>query len=276
MLGKIFGLAMNFIRKVKRCFRILRVLDKKEKIAFTIFSVCALFSFVFICYNFYSEHTEIAPDFGSVYTEAVVGQPRFINPVYAVSDVDRDLLELLFSGLMKYTSNGEIVLDIADEYKIKEDGKVYEFTIKQDILWSDKEKLTADDVIFTIKTIQNSDYKSPLRANWIGVEIEKVSDNTIRFILEKPYTGFLERLTLKIMPKHIWRDTAPDSFARSPYNLNPVSCGPFKLKGFTQDKSGIIDSLVVERDQNYFHKQAWLSENPFLFFEDNNELLESV
>ena len=280
MLEKIFGFLKNSRKKIKNSkfphcsqwAKIPKVLSRKEKKALFVFSVLALTSFAFLCSNFYANHTEIVPASGGIYVEAMIGQPRFINPVYAVNDVDRDLLELLFSGLMKYNSQGEIIPDLVEEYKIKEDGKVYEFTLKKDIVWSDKQKFSVDDIIFTIKTIQNSDYKSPLRANWIGVEVEKVSDETVRFILKKPYSGFLERLCLKIMPKHIWQEISPDNFARSPYNLQPVSCGPFKLKGFLQDKSGLIESLTIENEPNYFDKKPWISEISFNFFENQEEI----
>ncbi len=276
MLEKIFGFEKRVRKKAKKFARIFKVLNKKEKIALIGFSVCALASFAFICFNFYIQHTEKAPAFGGEYIEGVKGQPRFINPVYAVNDIDRDLLELLFSGLMKYNNRGEIIPDLARDYKIKEDGRVYEFTLKKDIVWSDGQKFSVDDIIFTIKTIQNSDYKSPLRPNWLGVEIEKVSDETVRFILKKPYAGFLERLTLKILPKHIWQDVLPDNFARSPYNLQPVTCGRFKLKGFLQDKFGSIESLTIERDPNYFGKKPWLSEITFIFFENEEDIIKSA
>ena len=276
MLEKIFDFLKNFKERAKKYSRIIRILNRKEKIEIIILSCCVLASFVFLCFHFYTKHTETAPDFGGIYIEGAIGQPRFINPVYAVNDIDRDLLELLFSGLMKYNNHGEIVPDLIKEYKIKEDGKVYEFTLKDNIVWSDKQKFTVDDIIFTIKTIQNSDYKSPLRANWIGVEMEKISDETIKFILKKPYAGFLERLTLKIIPKHIWQDVLPDNFARSPYNLQPITCGPFKLKGFLQEKSGLIESLTIERDSDYFDKNPWLSEITFVFFNDEEALIKSA
>ncbi|MCK4355266.1 peptidoglycan-binding protein [Candidatus Parcubacteria bacterium] len=274
MLEKIFDFTRTVKGKTKKYRRIFKVLDKKEKTALIVLSGCALISFVFLCFNFYTQHTENAPAFGGEYIEGIKGQPRFINPVYAVNDVDRDLLELLFSGLMKYDNQGKIVSDLVQDYKIKEDGKIYEFTLKKNIVWSDKQKFSVDDIIFTVKTIQNSDYKSPLRANWLGVETEKLSDETIRFVLKKPYIGFLERLTLKILPKHIWQDILPDNFARSPYNLQPVTCGQFKLKGFLQDKFGLIESLTIERDPNYFGKKPWLSEITFIFFENEEDIIK--
>ena len=85
-----------------------------------------------------------------------VGQPSFINPIYSgISDIDQDLVELIFSGLLKYDENAKIVPDLAESYEIKDNGKIYEVYLKKNLFWSDGKPLTADDVIFTIKTIQN-------------------------------------------------------------------------------------------------------------------------
>ena len=69
-----------------------------------------------------------------------------------------------------------------------------------------------DNYAQSIKTIQNPDYKSPLRGNYLGIETEKISDSGVRFKLNNPYSGFLERLTFKVMPEHIWQDISPQNF----------------------------------------------------------------
>lgn len=43
---------------------------------------------------------EVPLDGGSI-TEGIIGTPRFINPVLASSDIDRDLVSLIYSGLMR-------------------------------------------------------------------------------------------------------------------------------------------------------------------------------
>ncbi|MBU2634952.1 hypothetical protein KJ841_00550, partial [Patescibacteria group bacterium] len=135
----------------------LKVLSKKEKIAFLVFFLLFIFSFSFLLLNFYFKNTEKVPAKGGTFIEGVIGQPRFINPVYANSDVDRDLVQLIFSGLMKYDENLNIVPDLAERYEIEQEGRVYKFYLKENLLWQDKTPLTADDVVFTIRTIQNPD-----------------------------------------------------------------------------------------------------------------------
>jgi len=146
---------------LKQFFKILK---KIEKIVFFVFLTMFLVGVFFLCRNFYLGNTEIQPAEGGVFVEGVLGQPRFINPIYSqASDVDRDLVELIFSGLMKYDENGKIVPDLAEEVKILEDGRVYEVSLKENLFWQNDSPLSADDVIFSVETIQNSDVKSPLR-----------------------------------------------------------------------------------------------------------------
>ena len=256
--------------------QVFKILTKNEKRMVMLLFVLAFGSSCFLVSNFYIKHTEIAPAFGGTYIEGIKGQPRFINPVYGSNDVDRDLIELLFSGLMKYDSQGKIVLDLAQNYEIKEEGRIYEFCLKENIVWSDGKELTSDDIIFTIKTIQNPDYKSPLRANWLGVEVERISDKYLRFKLKKSYAGFLERLTLKILPSHIWQDISPQNFALSPYNLSPISCGPYKLKELSQGKLGTVELLTLDKDPNYFEKKPYLSKITFIFFENENDIIQAA
>ncbi|MBI2038454.1 MAG: hypothetical protein HYT19_00840, partial [Candidatus Nealsonbacteria bacterium] len=178
-----------------------RVLNKKEK--YFLFSAIILFSLsaIFLLVNFYFENTKIVPKQGGNYTEGVIGQPRLINPIFApANDTDRDLSELIFSGLLKYDYQGKLVPDLAKDYQVSEEGKVFEFNLRENSFWQDGKPSTADDVVFTIKTIQNPDYKSPLRPSWLGVEVEKISDIKVRFTLKNSSAIFLENTTLKILP----------------------------------------------------------------------------
>jgi ABC-type transport system substrate-binding protein len=257
--------------------RFFKVLNHKERIVFSVLSFFFLASGLTLFFNFYFNNTEIQPAMGGSFVEGVVGQPRFINPVYSsVSDVDQDLVELIFSGLLKYDENSKIVPDLAKSYDIKNNGRVYEVYLKDDLFWSDGQPLTANDVVFTIKTIQTSDYKSPQIASWIGVEVEKISDQAVRFTLKNPYESFLENLTQKIIPQHVWKDTSPENFPLTIYNLKPTGSGPYKLKSFKQDDLGKIISLELIRNQEYYGKAPYLDKISFRFFDSEEQLLRAA
>ena len=254
-----------------------KILNKKEKVIFSSLLFLFFSSFLILAINFYFKNTEIKPAEGGIYIEGAVGFPRWINPLYAPSnDVDRDLTELIFSGLLKYDLNGKIVLDLARDYKILENGKIYEFYLKENLFWSDGKPLTADDVIFTIKSIQDPNAKSPLRGSWVGVKVEKISDLEIRFELKNESSVFLENCTLKIIPKHIWENISPQNFPLALYNnLKPVGSGLYQLKNLFQDKEGKINSLTLVRNPYYFGKFPYLNEISFRFFEKEEELIKN-
>lgn len=274
-LLKFFRGLRGFFPSWQQWGQFFKVLNGKEKKIFLLFFSLVIISGVFLNLNFYFKNTEIAPAVGGIYQEGLVGQPRFINPIYlSTQDVDRDLVEILFSGLMKYNEKGEITEDLVATFEIKEEGKVFEVLLRDNIFWHDGERLTSDDVIFTIDLIQDPQYQSPLRIKWFGVRVEKISAKAIRFRLPEKYAGFLENLTLKILPKHIFEDLAPQNL---PWELVSeeylIGSGPFKFKKIIQDKSGYVRKLTLERNKNFYGKKPYLEEISFLFFQDEKEVI---
>lgn len=281
-----FDLNSNFLKNLSKVKIFLnlrnwkefwKILTKKEKKFLSCFIILAFASFSFLVINFYFKNTKIEPNKSGIYTEGFLGQPRFINPVYADnSDIDRDLVQLIFSGLMKYDIDGKIIPDLVQKIEIKENGRVYEFYLKENLFWQDGRSLTADDVVFTVKTIQNPEIKSALFANWIGVEVEKIDNLRIRFVLKEPYAGFLEKCTLKIIPEHIWKDISPQNFSLAVYNLKPVGSGLYRLKEIKQDKTGYIKNLILESNSKYFGFSPFISRINFSFFEKQEDLIRAV
>jgi len=155
-----------------------RVLTRKEKFAVFCLSAFVIIFGVAALRAHYLETTVAIPEYGGTYTEALVGEPRFINPVLAgTNDVDRDISSLVYSGLMQYDQNGNIVPGLAERYDISPDGKTYTFSLRQNVQWHDGQPFGPDDVVFTISMITNPDYGSPLRAAWQGVIAQQTNDH---------------------------------------------------------------------------------------------------
>jgi len=257
--------------------QIFKTLKKTEKRIFITFIFLALGSLIYLASILYINTTKVVPAFGGDYTEGVVGQPRFINPIYGeTNDVDRMLIGLIYSGIMTYDKDGKIVNDLVESYQISEDGRVYTFQLKENLYWQDGMPLTIDDIIYTIKVIQNSDYKSPLRANWLDVGIEKISDKTFELSLQSPYNSFLENCTLKIIPKHIWQNILPENFTLSSYNLQPIGSGPYMFSNLSQSSNGSIKGLSLKTNPKYYNKIPYISELYFQFFNSKDELVKAA
>lgn len=253
---------------------LFRVMSKKERLQIFLFAMCFIGAGTALGLNFYLRHTAVIPEYGGEYVEGVVGQPRYINPIYGmINDTDRDLVQLLFSGLMTYDSNGQIVPDLAENYEISEDGTIYRIRLRSNLYWTDNVKLTADDVVYTFKTIQDPDYKSPLRSGLVGVEIQKISELELQFTLENPYAPFLENLTVKILPRHIWENITAQNFPLSAYNLSPVGSGPYQLARINRDKDDKIQSLVLSVNKKYYRRKPYIDRLTIKFFDSEEKLV---
>lgn len=253
-----------------------KTLTKKEKLFFFACLVALLGSSFFLAGRLYISLTKKQPSFGGTYREGTIGQPHFLNPIYAyASDVDRDITQLLFAGLMKYNLQGELVPDLAEKYEIKENGRVYEFTLR-DAVWEDQRPITADDILFTVKTIQDPSAQSPVRGSWLGVEVQKLSEKRVAFRLQKPYAPFLELTTFKIAPLHLWADVQPQNIALSEKNLQPIASGPYRIKKIKREKSGKISYLELERNPHYFGQKPFLEKVVFVFFDSESALVAAA
>lgn len=113
-----------------------KTLTKFDKFALLLFIVLLVGSATSLATYYSYKHTVPQPAQGGTFTEGMVGQPRFINPIYLSSnDVDRSLVQLTFAGLMQY-KNDKIVTDLAKSYHTDK-GEVWTVTLKDNITWQD-------------------------------------------------------------------------------------------------------------------------------------------
>ncbi len=267
----------KFIKKIKNIIFIPKVLSKPEKIIILLAFICIFCSTIYLSVTIIPNYIQEKPAFGGTYTEGVVGQPQFINPILApASDSDSDITRLVYSSLLTYNENQELVLDLAENYEISEDQKNYTFYLKKGVKWHDGEEVTADDIVFTIQTIKNPEYQSPLRTSFSGVAIEKIDDYAIKFTLTgDAFSPFLkENTTFGILPKHIWQDISPKNVTLSEYNLEPVGSGPYSFKEYKKDKkTSFINSYTLTAFEDYFDKKPYIEEIVFRFYDEYEPLI---
>lgn len=249
--------------------------SRKERATFFAALWAFIISFTIILWNINTSFLIEVPAYGGSFTEGIVGIPRFINPLLAVSDADRDLTALTYSGLMRATSNGTLIPDIAATYEISDEGLIYTFTIKEDAVFHDGTPVTADDIVFTVTKAQDNALKSPKRASWDGVTVEKIGEHQVRFTLKQPYAPFLENTTIGILPKHIWDNVSIEQFNFSQFNIEPVGSGPYRVKNITRDKSGIPVSYTMVSFKDFALGRPYINEITIKFYANEEELTEA-
>jgi oligopeptide transport system substrate-binding protein len=145
----------------------------------------------------------------------ISANPRTLDPQTAVDANALTVVSNLFEGLLRLDENGRITAGMAKEYSVSDDGLIYEFVLREDVYWTDRNGFEApcvsDDFVFAFRRLFNPATKSRnaetyfcvknsekvndglLDPEWVGVRAE--GDFNLRITLEYPAPDFLLLLT---------------------------------------------------------------------------------
>ncbi|HMB17335.1 MAG TPA: ABC transporter substrate-binding protein [Candidatus Paceibacterota bacterium] len=245
----------------KLIFSSLSNFERKLFIALFVLFLIAVASRGVIAIN---KNSNFVPVKGGYYKEGVVGQPTALNPIISDKSVDQALGSLVYATIEDLKSNIEV----------KNGAKTYILKLKEDLKWSDDKPLTSDDVVFTIKTIQNPEIQSPYYKTWKGVVIERISELQIKFTLPGPYVYFENNINdLPVIPKHIFGEIPASNIRLSSYNLEPISSGPYVFKDFSKKRNGFITEYHFKTNNKFAGEKPYIKDFYFRFYKNDAELL---
>ena len=208
------------------------------------------------------------PTSGGLYSEGIIGSLMRLNPLLAgFNPPDQDPTSLIFSGLIQFDSTGLPQPDLSNSWGISRDGKVYNFSLRQDIFWHDGEQFTSSDVVFTVNLLQDPDFPVPsdLEKFWAKIDVEALDDQTIQFRLPEAFSPFLDFLDFGILPEHILGDLSAQEIVDSPFNLQPVGTGPFQYDRLVVNE-GEITGVVLKINKDYYGETPFLDQVKFLYY----------
>lgn len=251
-------------------------MGRREKYIFFLLVATAAISFAYSSFKLIQQHTAVVPAQSGLYIEGIIGQPRFINPIYASTSTDRALVDLIYSGLYRFDENGSVVADLATGFpEVSEDGKTY--TIKlRDAQWHNGLPVTSADVAFTIKTLQNPQFNSPRRGEWLSTSVETPDEKTVVFNLKSASGPFLNNLTLPLISEVVRGKDTPETFLSSIGNIEAVGSGPYRVKEVKKTSGGTIQTLTLESFQSFTPRPAYIDTVKLNFYENSDELLKAM
>jgi len=157
---------------------------------------------------------------------------------------------LLQSTLFKSADDGSIINDLAMDYSISPDGKIWTVNVRDDVKFTDEIPLTAKDVAFTFNTAIGSNSELDMS------NLEKataINDTTVEFRLKEPQSSFIWRLRyIGIVPEHAYK--------KETYGLNPIGSGPYK---FVQWDKG--QQAIFTLNPDYYGEKPYFKKITMLF-----------
>ena len=216
------------------------------------------------------------PAAGGTYIEGVLGYSEKVNPILApamvpANPVDQDLSAIVFDGLTVLDEAGLVSPALATEWEVSEDGSVYEFRLREDVLWHDGAPFTAADVAFTVQAMQDPGYQGDpnLSELWRNVTVEQLDNYTVRFTLDEPFPAFLQYTTIGVLPAHVLSSVpAVDLPSHDFSTRRPVGTGRFMVESMSADR------IALAANPHYWGAKPYLEGLEFWFYADWNGLLE--
>jgi oligopeptide transport system substrate-binding protein len=181
------------------------------------------------------------------------GNPITLDPGLAHHAYSNSIIKHLFSGLLEYTPEMDVLPDIAQRWDIQEGGRRYIFHLREDLKWSDRTPVTAEDFVYAWQRVLNPASHSETaillydikgaRAFHQGEtsETERLGIRakdpfTLEVELEEPAGYFLQLMAHEVsypVPSHVVERLGEDWTEAD----NIICNGPFLIKNWQRDKS---------------------------------------
>ena len=159
-----------------------------------------------------------------------------------------------FSDELYYAAVDETRYYLAESCTVSDDGLTYTVKLRDNLKWHDGEAITADDILFTIACVADTNNGASFtNVAYVGedeVKVEKVDDLTATFTLKEPSASYFELLGhLILIPEHAFGGNTDIVSAEA--NLTDIGSGPYKLVEFNDG-----ESLVLGKFEDYYGDDA--------------------
>lgn len=193
--------------------------------------------------------------------------PPTLDPHLTSDTTSAGVVVEIFGGLVGFDTNLQLIADIADSWDISNDGLTYTFKIREDAVFHDGTKVTAEDFKWSLERAVNPDTASPTAKTYlgdiVGVEdvlegrtseiagVQVVSPSTLQIHIDAPKAYFLAKLTY---PTAYVVDRNNVSAGGLNWTDNPNGTGPFRLADYK-----IGERIILERNNLYHLEKAKLA-----------------
>jgi peptide/nickel transport system substrate-binding protein len=198
-----------------------------------------------------------------------------MDPHFAASTNDRNLVDMIFNGLVRYKPGDGSVFepDLATELPEPElvDGKqVWTFTLRQGVMCHASDavpsyELTSEDVVWSLQKSANAD-TSAYAGEYTGMAVEAVDDYTVKVTLDTPISEVLFYPKVAdyaggfVVCKQSYEAVGADAF-----KTDPKGTGPFMFESYSPQ-----EKVVLVANEDYFRGRAKLDGVDYRFMPELN------
>lgn len=200
--------------------------------------------------------------------------PQTLDPALSRELRSHKYLMQIFSGLVTYDKDMNLVPDIADRWDISPDGRTYTFFLKHNVKFHNGKQVTANDFKYSWERAANPQTGSQTASTYLGdivgvndmlegktkdlVGVKVKDDYTLEVTTDAPKSYFLSKLfypVAYVVDKDNVRSGGKEWWRK------PNGTGPFKLKQWSPD-----ELVILEKNPDYYRQPSSLNDLVFRLF----------
>jgi peptide/nickel transport system substrate-binding protein len=212
------------------------------------------------------------------FTWASTGEPSSLNPMSGYLALDFYFWTPSYHLLVDFDQDfGVEPLDsegsgLATNIQVSDDLMEFTYEIRDDVVWSDGQPLTAEDVAFTLNLYKgNHAYLPQNYLTLIDGEVQVVDDHTVSWRTKEPtglYSGEFPYMYDYILPKHVFEDIdKPKQFE----NVPQTASGPFMITEYE-----VGEFVLMERNPEWTGPEPYVDEIVWRTFKNEDAMAEAL
>lgn len=170
-------------------------------------------------------------------------------PQVNLGAVAGELLANLFSSLVMFDEELNIVPDLAEDWEVSEDGLQYTFHLREGLTFHNGDPLVAEDVVYTYERTLNEDFASPHRNKLLLItDFVATDERTVDISLSEPFTPFLGAACSRGPGRALTpvSKRAVEEMGDEQFGLTPIGAGPFKIVPETVEVGAGFEMVAFE------------------------------
>ncbi len=182
------------------------------------------------------------------------------NPL---SNSDFARIFALYEGLVDLDNDGKVRMVLAESIEPNKTATVWTIKLRPNVKWHDGKPFTADDVLFSLRRIEEKKFPGAISFGPIDLKAAKVVDPlTLRVPFKEAYAIFPDGLSL-VQTKMLPRDFDVKK---------PIGTGPFKYVSFTPGR----ESTFVRNDEYWDEGKPYLDKLVITNFADETSQINAL
>ena len=198
--------------------------------------------------------------------------PPTLDPHITTDSTSAVIVNEVFGGLVTITPDIVIAPDLAEDWDISPDGKVFTFRLRQDAKFHDGRPVVAEDFRWSLERAADPLTESPVAdlylSDVIGVAdklngkaetiqgLRVIDERTLELTIDAPKSYFLAKLTY---PTAFVVDRKNVEGNKNNWVFEPNGTGPFRLERYD-----IGETILLGRNENYHLGPPFLDEVEFI------------